>query len=339
MTIVLSDQDWEEILEEHQQNHICNSSPDTYEKYIEAKTKYCHWREWYMPLRSGLQIRTYEFKPIDDFVEFGKHGNDTVTTLSFFLKGNSQTILQGLTNSASEIVGRNYLEYSPNIQESDEYAANKQVLRVQISIEPTKFFREFDPNQLQQLPPELQTAAANGEVQPYYRQAITTPEMHMALQQILNCPFQGIMKRLYVEAKAIELMTLQFSQFTESVSHSDSKLSLKIDDIDRIHQAKEILINNFKNPPSLLELARQVRLNDYKLKQGFRQIFGTTVFGYLHDYRMQQAYMLLTTGQMKVREAAQAVGYASPSSFNSAFKKKFGVNPKAYQVKKNKQEI
>ncbi|MBE9005516.1 helix-turn-helix transcriptional regulator [Fortiea sp. LEGE XX443] len=335
MTIVVSAQDWEEILDEYQQNHLFSPNSDVYEKSTEANTKYFSWREWQILLRAGLKIRTYDFQPIDDFIVIGENENDTVTTtLSFFIEGSSQTVLHGLTDSANEIVGRNYLEYSPNIKETEQYAANKQVLRVQILLEPAKFFSDFDANQLQELPPELQIFAANGEVKPYYRQGITTPEMQTALQKILNCPFQGIMKRLYLEAKAIELMTLQFSQFTEVVLDSDSKSSLRVDDIDRIHQAKEIIINNFKNPPSLLELARQVKLNDYKLKQGFRQVFGTTVFGYLHDYRMQQAYMLLTNSQMKVKEAAQAVGYVSPSSFNSAFKKKFGVNPKAYQVKK-----
>ncbi|AFY49090.1 DNA-binding domain-containing protein, AraC-type [Nostoc sp. PCC 7524] len=337
MTIVFCDQDWEEILEEHQKHHFCSSNCVVDENYTQADTKYFAWREWYMPLRSGLKIRIYEFKPTDNFIQIGKHGHSNTTTLSFFIKGNSQTILQGITNSANEIVGRNYIEYAPNILESDEYVANQQVVRVQICLEPAKFFQDFEPHQLQQLPSELQIFAASGEIQPYYRQGITTPEMQIALQQILNCPFQGIMKRLYLEAKAIELMTHQFSQFTKSVSNSDDKSLVKTDDVERIYQAKDILINNFKNPPSLLEIARQVKLNDCKLKQGFRQIFGTTVFGYLHDYRMQQAYMLLNTGCMKVQEVAKAVGYASPSSFNSAFKKKFGVNPKAYQVKRYKE--
>ena len=61
----------------------------------------------------------------------------------------------------------------------------------------------------------------------------------------------------------------------------------------RIHQAKDILIRQIDNPPSLLSLARQVGINDFKLKQGFRQVFGTTVFGYLHSHRMERAAQLL----------------------------------------------
>ncbi|TVP63630.1 MAG: AraC family transcriptional regulator [Nodularia sp. (in: Bacteria)] len=337
MTIVLYQQDFWEMLDEGLIHHQSNSNSHIYEESIKASTKYFHWQAWSMPLRSGLRIRTYEITPIDNLIEISEHGNDSKINLSFFLKGNTKTVLQGLTNSADEVVGHNYLEFSPEIKEIDKYAAGQKIFRVQIKIDPTKFFSDFDTNQLQYLPCELQKFVDGSDVKPFHHQGITTPEMQLALQQILNCPFQGAMKSLYLEAKAIELMTLQFSQFIEPVSPAKQPFHLALDDVDRIYQAKEIIIHNLQSPPSLLELSRQVSLNDHKLKQGFRQIFGTTVFGYLHDYRMQQAYMLLATGQMKVKEAAQAVGYASPSSFNSAFKKKFGDNPKAYQVKKSKE--
>ncbi len=54
------------------------------------------------------------------------------------------------------------------------------------------------------------------------------------------------------------------------------------------------MLRNISNPPSLIELARQVGINECTLKRGFRQIFGNTMFGYLHDYRMEQARQLLS---------------------------------------------
>ena len=104
-------------------------------------------------------------------------------------------------------------------------------------------------------------------------------------------------------------------------------MKLRSDDVDRIQHAKDILLSDLENPPSLLKLAQQVGLNDYKLKQSFKQVFGTTVFGYLHDYRMQQAYQLLEVGELNITEVSLKVGYSSLSSFNRAFKKKFGINP------------
>jgi AraC family transcriptional regulator, transcriptional activator of the genes for pyochelin and ferripyochelin receptors len=92
------------------------------------------------------------------------------------------------------------------------------------------------------------------------------------------------------------------------------------------------LLQDLENPPSLLELAKLVGLNDYKLKSGFRHVFGTTVFGYLHQQRMQQAYRLLTTSDLTVTEVANQVGYTSLSAFSTAFKKFFGISPSRCRV-------
>jgi AraC family transcriptional regulator, transcriptional activator of the genes for pyochelin and ferripyochelin receptors len=50
----------------------------------------------------------------------------------------------------------------------------------------------------------------------------------------------------------------------------------------------------------------------------------------LHDYRLEKARQLLALGEMKVEEVALRVGFDSRSYFASAFRKKFGLNPKQY---------
>lgn len=94
------------------------------------------------------------------------------------------------------------------------------------------------------------------------------------------------------------------------------------------------MINNFSNPPSLIDLARQVGLNERKLKQGFQQIFGTTVFGYLQNYRMQQAKQLLRNSNVTIASVAAAVGYRNSEAFSVAFQRQFAIGPKAYQLSK-----
>ena len=105
---------------------------------------------------------------------------------------------------------------------------------------------------------------------------------------------------------------------------------LKSDDIERIHQARKILLQQLDNPPSLLSLARQVGLNDCALKRGFRQVFGETTFGYLHNHRMETARQLLIEGEVNITEAARHVGFANRSYFAAAFRKKYGVAPSEY---------
>lgn len=85
-----------------------------------------------------------------------------------------------------------------------------------------------------------------------------------------------------------------FVMTAQGTFHSTAQEQLHfVQSVERIHYTKDILIRNSNNPPSLLALARQVGLNDCTLKKGFRQVFGTSAFGYLHDYRMQQVQQLL----------------------------------------------
>lgn len=217
-----------------------------------------------------------------------------------------------------------------------EWSAKQQVIKVDIHIE-IDTFRKYFTNQFELLPLGLKQMIESANQEQFYGcLGKTTSAMHLVLQQILNCPYQGITKQRYLETKALKLIALRLEQVSEGSCNQQPNQSaeLRSDDIERIHQAKDILITHLDNPPSLLALARQVGLNDCTLKKGFRQVFGTTAFGYLHDYRMIQARQLLIEQKMKVEEVAHAVGYASRSSFIAAFNKKFGVSPSAYFPKK-----
>ncbi|KEQ27710.1 helix-turn-helix transcriptional regulator [Paenibacillus tyrfis] len=91
--------------------------------------------------------------------------------------------------------------------------------------------------------------------------------------------------------------------------------------------ANDILSRMWKEPPGLLELARMAGLNDYKLKLGFKELFGTTVFGYVCALRMNEARSLLEQGKVNVSEAAGMVGYHNLSHFSLLFRKTLGYNP------------
>ncbi|WP_341280893.1 AraC family transcriptional regulator [Paenibacillus sp. FSL H8-0537] len=164
----------------------------------------------------------------------------------------------------------------------------------------------------------------------YCEQQQLTPEIKQVFDQLKNCPYTGPIRQHYLEGKAFELIAL-FWYGLEQKSELESAASrLKTADVERLHQAKNILYHNRTNPPGLLELARQTGLNDFKLKAGFKELFGTTVFGYIREERMREAKQLLEQGRMNVSEAAIMVGYTNMSHFASLFRKTFGINPSEY---------
>jgi len=204
-----------------------------------------------------------------------------------------------------------------------------RILQVDIHLNSVEQLRSFDPHGLDDLPTDLQKLATVDRYSQYDDVATITPAMRAALEQLLNCPYTGLIRQLFLESRCLELIALKLAQLSDR--QLDYKSKLKPDDIDRLHQAKAILSDRLDNPPSLIELARQVGLNDYKLKIGFRQVFGTTVFGYLRQHRMERASRLLSEGRLNVKEVARSVGYVNQSRFAVAFRQQFGVNPKAYK--------
>ncbi len=155
-----------------------------------------------------------------------------------------------------------------------------------------------------------------------------TPTMQTVLWQIINTPYQGTLQRMYLESKTLELLVLQLSQLLEVETKPAKNTNLKAEEINKIHQAKEILLNNLTEPPTLINLAKQVEIHHMKLKQGFRELFGTTPFAYLRNYRLEMAQNLLIENDMSVLAVASAVVYANSSHFAAAFKEKFGISPK-----------
>ncbi len=106
---------------------------------------------------------------------------------------------------------------------------------------------------------------------------------------------------------------------------------LKEEDLRQLYQAREVLLNNMENPPSLKGLAQCCNLNSYKLKVGFKQIFHNTVYGYLREARMHRGKGLLVQTELTVGEIASRVGYDNPSQFSKAFREHFGVTPLQYR--------
>jgi AraC family transcriptional regulator, transcriptional activator of the genes for pyochelin and ferripyochelin receptors len=179
-------------------------------------------------------------------------------------------------------------------------------------------------------------AAVKELVQPrnqsrYTYEAHQTMAMQAVLQQILNCPYAGITQQIYLESKVWELIALHLDQALKP-DQDRPRFYLKPDDVERLHHARDILKQQLSAPPSLRELARQVGLNEFTLKQGFRHLFGTTAFGCLNHYRLEHAKALLEDGNLNVTEVAHRVGFANRGHFAAAFRKKFGMNPKAYAI-------
>lgn len=162
----------------------------------------------------------------------------------------------------------------------------------------------------------------------FYDERVIAPQTTVVLNQLFNTQLSPQAQRLFYQGKVYELLSFYFS--AREVDTVSCPFLNDEENVRKIKLAKEFMLKHMANPPSIKDLAREVGLNEYRLKVGFKEVYGNTVYGYLLDHKMDHARTLLDSSKYKVNEVAYTLGYTNPSHFITAFKKKFGLTPKKY---------
>jgi len=176
-------------------------------------------------------------------------------------------------------------------------------------------------------PGAIRAFIEGGAREPWLHTISLSPAMIRTFRELAQAPYRNGLRRIHTEAKTLELAGLVFDGLTGPEAVADpQKLSAR--DIERLHHAREIMTAQFADPPTIARLSRELAINDYKLKRGFKQLFGTTLFDYCRAVRMGRAQDLLNDTDMPIGLIAETVGYEHASSFTTAFKAHFGYPPK-----------
>lgn len=156
-----------------------------------------------------------------------------------------------------------------------------------------------------------------------------TPSIGLILNQLTTKQINQSLRPVYIKGKVYELLSFYFSSASETETEHCPYIASE-ETISKIKHAKEIILEEMNNPPSLPELAKLVGLNIKKLKTDFKEFYGVPVFSFLLNYKMELAKKLLQEQQMNVNEIASNLGYSTSSHFIAAFKRKFGITPKQF---------
>jgi AraC family transcriptional activator of pyochelin receptor len=157
--------------------------------------------------------------------------------------------------------------------------------------------------------------------------ATASPMMMRIVKAIIDCPNTGDLRRNFMQAKISVLLLLALEQIISRPAEKETSIHLKRYDLEKIHEAREYLLLNMENPPTLKELAHKMGINDFKLKKGYKQVFGTTIFGDFNRERMDKAIQCLLEKNMSIANTALLTGYQDPPNFIRAFKVYFGSTP------------
>jgi AraC-like DNA-binding protein len=154
------------------------------------------------------------------------------------------------------------------------------------------------------------------------------PAIERSVRRMIACRYDGSVEQLFLYSQSLELL-VRVLNAADGGDKAGAPRSPGRSDRERLFAARDYLEAQLSDPPALAEVARKVGLNEYKLKRGFKQLFGTTVHAYLTDKRLEHARSLLLDTDRTAAEVAFALGYSSPQHFSQAFKQHFGIAPKS----------
>ena len=166
----------------------------------------------------------------------------------------------------------------------------------------------------------------------YYKEDDISNTMLFVLNQMLLYRTSSITKDLYLKSKIYEIFSLIFDN--KNIDIDQCPFIMNDDQLKKILHAKEIIINRYMDPPTLIDLSKEINLSLRKLKEGFKETYGTTVFKYLFEHKMELALKFLKEGENNVNEVSFKLGYSNASHFIYAFKNRFGITPRAYMLQR-----
>lgn len=253
-----------------------------------------------------------------------RHVNQGLIQFHFGIKGKAKFVFNDGNYALDLNEEKALLFYNPQkeLPLNLEIAPNSWVISVIISIQ--KFHGLFS-SEAEHIP----FLSEDNKDKKYYKETEISPSMSIVLSQLFHYNLHPSIKNLYYKGKGYELLSLYFNR-TEDPNAEQCPFLIDEENVLKIKKAKEIILAKMSEPPGLQELADEIGLPLKKLKMGFKQIYGDTVYGFLFDYKMDSARKLLDSGSYNVNEVGLKIGYSTGSHFIAAFKKKFGTTPKKY---------
>ncbi|WP_103863585.1 AraC family transcriptional regulator [Aquimarina sp. I32.4] len=243
--------------------------------------------------------------------------------LSYLIDGEQIIKVDGKIYDLTYGSQESYLVYISQTLGSTQYSKDKKVKEVKIIMSP-HFIKKHKLN-LEYL---MHNKYALENLNKNFTKPICNQTQEILIDLLTNTR-QGLSKRLFLESKALELLSIQLDLDPNAPIKNATSDTL----IKKIYEVQFIINSDLSTQYSVHELARKVRLNDFMLKKEFKRVFNMTIFEYAINARMTKAKKLLKYGKKAIYEISELVGYKNSTHFTAAFKKIEGVTPKRYREK------
>ncbi len=268
----------------------------------------------------GLLIGVFDVLLKNDFKIHGKQDIDAIE-LSYLIDGEQIIKIDGKPHDLIYESQESYLVYISQVSGSIQYHKNKHFKEIKI-----RMYSDFIKKHKLDSEYEIHEKYAVEKLNKNFAKPLCAKTQEI-LAELLTDTRQGLLKRLFLESKALELLSLHLEIKKSSKSETSTTDNL----IKKLYEVQFIISSDLSIQYSVYELARKVGLNDYILKKEFKRVFNKTIYAYALGLRMVKAKKLLKHSKKPIYEISELVGYKNSTHFTAAFKKVEGTTPKKYR--------
>jgi len=210
-----------------------------------------------------------------------------------------------------------------------KFPENWSYLFAMVFVQREAYLKKFEP-MLDDMPERLAVIFKDLEAKQsfFYKNNYNIASADM-LKKIVQDNSSCVVRSIFAEGKTLEILSHQLQQFQDDVNKPGKRVKLKALDVEKIQEARDILIADLTDPPTIEQLAYRIGINRQKLKSGFKLVFDATINEYLRNERLEKAVIFILEGK-NVTEAMSKVGYTNRGYFSQKFQDKYGVLPKNY---------
>lgn len=247
---------------------------------------------------------------------------DEILELSFLMEGEQIVNLENFEKDLIYESQEHYLLYLYNNSGTIRYLKEKNFKEIKVQMH-AEFIEKHHLNEEFEIQKKIATKIEISNI--FEPIEAKTQEI---LAEIVADKKQGLLKRLFLESKVLELLALYLERNKKN-STKQTNQSPKL--LKKMYEIQGIINSDFTEQFSIQELSRKVGLNDFVVKKEFKRVFGLTIFEYTSNQRMLKAKELLTHSTLPIYEISESVGYKNSTHFTAAFKKQEGTTPKKFR--------
>lgn len=115
---------------------------------------------------------------------------------------------------------------------------------------------------------------------------------------------------------------------TDRDSINEKQINARKADAFLLQQLYDYILQHLDEPlPPLKTLSKLFSTNEYKLKDGFRHFFRTSIYQFYNEERLKRSHLMVKESNIPLKNIAHMNGFADYSNFSKSFKRRFGYSP------------